>query len=71
MLWMGVPTFAKMFKDMGAELPEITQFVVNLSDFIVKYGVYIGIALGIVVAGITVVVGLFFLPETFRRPADG
>ena len=31
MLWLVVPTFAKMFKDMGAELPGITQFVVDLS----------------------------------------
>jgi type IV pilus assembly protein PilC len=41
MLWMVVPTFAKMFKDMGAELPGITQFVVDLSDGIVKYGAYV------------------------------
>jgi type IV pilus assembly protein PilC len=40
MLWMVVPTFAGMFKDMGAELPAITQFVVDLSNGIVKYGIY-------------------------------
>jgi type IV pilus assembly protein PilC len=45
MLWMVVPTFAKMFKDMGAELPGMTQFVVDLSNGIVKYGVYVVIAL--------------------------
>jgi MFS family permease len=33
--------------------------------------IYYGLWYPIVVAGITVVVGLFFLPETFRRPADG
>ena len=38
MLWMVVPTFAKMFKDMGAELPGITQFVVDLSNQVVVYG---------------------------------
>ncbi len=38
MLWMVVPTFAKMFKDMGAELPKITQFVVDASDYVVQYG---------------------------------
>src|SRR5262249_13880186 len=27
MLWMVVPVFAKMFKDMDAELPAITQYV--------------------------------------------
>ena len=40
MLWLVVPTFAGMFKDMGAELPAITQFVVDLSGGIVKYGAY-------------------------------
>jgi len=47
MLWFVVPTFAKMFKDMGAELPGITQFVVDASGFIVKYGIYILLAVGI------------------------
>jgi len=40
MLWMVVPVFAKMFKDMDAKLPGITQFVVDASDAIVKYGPY-------------------------------
>ena len=48
LLWGVVPTFAKMFKDMGAELPDITQFVIDLSDGIVIYGPYI--AVGLVVA---------------------
>jgi type IV pilus assembly protein PilC len=47
MLWMVVPVFAKMFRDMDAELPEITQYVVNASDFISKYGLYV---LGVIVA---------------------
>jgi type IV pilus assembly protein PilC len=50
MLWMVVPTFAAMFKDMGAELPEITQFVVNASAFIVKNGIYLVIAAIVIVA---------------------
>jgi type IV pilus assembly protein PilC len=40
MLWLVVPTFAGMFKEMGAELPGITQFVVDASDFVVKYGIF-------------------------------
>jgi type IV pilus assembly protein PilC len=40
MLWMVVPVFAKMFKDMDAQLPGITQLVVDASDNIVKYGHY-------------------------------
>ncbi len=47
MLWLVVPTFAKMFKDMGAELPGVTQFVVNLSDWIVKYGLYVFLGVGV------------------------
>jgi type IV pilus assembly protein PilC len=40
MLWMVVPVFAKMFKDMDAKLPAITQFVVDASDYICRYGLY-------------------------------
>jgi type IV pilus assembly protein PilC len=50
MLWMVVPVFAKMFKDMDAKLPAITQYVVDASDAIVKYGHY---------AVITIVVAIF------------
>lgn len=46
MLWLVVPTFAAMFKDMGAQLPGITQFVVDASNFIVKYGIYIFLGVG-------------------------
>jgi type IV pilus assembly protein PilC len=42
MLSFVVPTFAKMFHDMGAELPGITQFVVNASGWISKYGIFVG-----------------------------
>ena len=65
MLWLVVPTFAKMFNDMGAELPGITQFVVDASGAIVQYGVYgvaaiIGVGVGIKFFARTEVGGLFF-----------
>lgn len=41
MLGFVVPTFTQMFKDMGAKLPAITQFVVNGSEFVVGYGLYV------------------------------
>ena len=41
MLWFVIPTFAGMFKDLGAELPGITQFVVDLSGYVVHYGPYV------------------------------
>jgi type IV pilus assembly protein PilC len=44
MLWTVVPVFAKMFRDMDAKLPAITQYVVDASDIISKYGLY---ALGV------------------------
>src|SRR5262249_40256602 len=50
LLWMVVPAFSQMFKGMDAKLPAITQYVVDASDAIVKYGHY---------AVITIVVGIF------------
>jgi type IV pilus assembly protein PilC len=29
-----IPVFAKIFKDLGTELPALTQFMLNLSDFL-------------------------------------
>ncbi|NTV80195.1 MAG: type II secretion system F family protein [Candidatus Aminicenantes bacterium] len=36
MLWKVIPVFATIFRDLGAELPALTAFVVNLSDFVEK-----------------------------------
>ncbi len=63
MLWLVVPTFAKMFKDMGAELPGVTQFVVDLSNFIVAYGPYI---LGGLIA-VAVAIGKYAKTDGGRR----
>jgi type IV pilus assembly protein PilC len=41
MLWFVVPTFADMFREMGAELPSVTRFVMRASYFITAYGLYI------------------------------
>lgn len=67
MLWLVVPTFASMFKDMGAELPGITQFVVKASEFIAKDGIYVLFAV------IAVAVGFrqFMKTESGRRRAGG
>ena len=40
MLWKVVPTFAEFFADFGGKLPAITQFVIDLSAFIQRNGVY-------------------------------
>ncbi|TWU08188.1 type II secretion system F family protein [Stieleria varia] len=49
MLWFVVPTFGGMFKEMGAELPSITMFVLDISDYVAAYGLYV---LGIVGVGV-------------------
>jgi type IV pilus assembly protein PilC len=40
-----VPTFKDMFQGYGAALPAFTQFVLNISDALQNYGIYIFIAL--------------------------
>ncbi len=67
MLWMVVPTFAKMFNDMGAKLPTITQYVVDASDFIVAYGLYILVAVVIIVVAFK----KFMKTESGRRYVGG
>ena len=36
-----VPTFDKMFKDMGAELPGLTEFMLTLSRFVTSIQFFI------------------------------
>jgi type IV pilus assembly protein PilC len=67
MLWLVVPTFAAMFKDMGAELPGITQFVVDTSAFIVAYGIYI--LIGVIL--VAVAVRKFMKTELGKRRVGG
>ena len=45
MLWKVIPIFATIFRDLGAELPALTAFVVNLSDFVEKniFFIFIGL----------------------------
>ncbi|RUO49189.1 type II secretion system F family protein [Pseudidiomarina donghaiensis] len=44
-----VPQFEAVFKDFGAELPAMTQFVVTLSEIVQAYFLYV--AAGLIVAG--------------------
>lgn len=61
-----VPVFEKMFAEVGAELPVPTQMLVNLSNTVVNYGLYVFIGL----------VAIFFLirkaldTESGRRVFD-
>ena len=67
MLWMVVPTFANMFKDMGAKLPAITQYVVDASNAIVAYGHYAVISIIVVVVAFR----KFMKTESGRRYVGG
>ena len=52
MLWLVVPTFAKMFADVGAELPAVTQLLVDASAFVVSYGAFIVVGIVLAVFGL-------------------
>jgi type IV pilus assembly protein PilC len=41
MLWKVVPVFADFFKEADSKLPAITQFVIDLSEFIQRDGMYV------------------------------
>ena len=44
-----VPSFVEMYRDNDAEIPAITTFVMNASDFIVNYYLFIILGIGIFV----------------------
>lgn len=67
MLWLVVPTFAAMFKDMGASLPGITQFVVDASGFVVQYGIYV--LMGVI--AVAVAFRQYMQTESGRRRVGG
>ena len=52
MMTFVIPTFMNMFSDMDVEMPAITQFVINLSDFFVAYWWLIIIAAVVLVLAI-------------------
>ncbi len=57
-----VPVFGNMFSDFGAELPKPTQFLIDVSDFIKAYGLYVGGVIG---------VALFFFNKWKATPEGG
>ena len=46
---VAVPMFSKTFASNGMELPGITQFVINVSNFFIHYGIFL--AIGLAIAG--------------------
>lgn len=61
MLVMVIPNYETMFKDLGTELPWITQFYVNLSHGIVNYWFII----------ILVIIALVFAIRAFAKTDAG
>jgi type IV pilus assembly protein PilC len=47
-----VPQFAEQYKQSGQELPELTSFVIGISDFLVGYWLFILAAIGCVIMGV-------------------
>lgn len=45
MLWKVIPIFATIFRDLGAELPALTAFVVQLSEFVEKNIIFVFLGL--------------------------
>lgn len=43
-----VPTFKELFAGFGAELPAFTQLVLNLSEILQDYGLFVGMAFGLI-----------------------
>jgi len=51
MLWKVIPVFASIFLELGAQLPLLTQIVVNLSNFIQKYILFLVIGIIVLIFG--------------------
>jgi len=61
LLWKVIPVFATIFRDLGAELPMLTAFVVKASDFTVKYIIFIIIG----------IIAFLFLFRYYRSTTQG
>lgn len=61
-----VPTLAQTFAEMEAELPQSTQLVINISNFLIQYTIF---AIALVVASIIAIVSLL-RTKAGRRGAD-
>jgi type IV pilus assembly protein PilC len=46
-LWKVIPTFANLFAGLGAELPLPTRVVIGASNFIVRFGIFVVIGIGL------------------------
>jgi len=66
-LWKVIPVFAQLFAGLGGELPFLTRMVVGASNFLVRYFIFIAIA--IVLAWLAF--KRWYKTESGRRVVDG
>jgi type IV pilus assembly protein PilC len=62
-----IPVFEKMFKEMGAELPLMTQMVINLSHLIASW---YGVIAALIVAAVVVLILQYYKTEGGQRKID-
>ncbi|HEY9665230.1 MAG TPA: type II secretion system F family protein [Coleofasciculaceae cyanobacterium] len=63
-----IPIFAKIFDEIGVELPALTQFMVNLSEILRSWRIIIPIA---IIAGIVFAVRWYYKTPVGRVQIDG
>ena len=61
MMTFVIPTFMNMFSDMDVEMPAITQFVINMSDFFVAYWWLL----------IIIIIALIFIIKAYAKTISG
>src|SRR5215472_601517 len=66
-LWKVIPTFASLFAGLGADLPLPTRVVIWLSDALVRYLIFIVIAIAAGIYGFR----QYYASEKGRRIVDG
>ena len=42
---VAIPTFSQTFETMGTEMPAVTKMLITISNFLINYGLYLGILL--------------------------
>jgi type IV pilus assembly protein PilC len=60
-LWKVIPVFSQLFAGLGGELPWLTQIVVDASNFVGRFGVWLILAL----------IGIYFLIRRYHKTQSG
>ncbi len=62
-----MPTFVGLYTSLGAELPQVTKFLMSFAEWLLKYGLYLIIFLGAAIGGIYVYIRSPLGREKFDR----